>query len=76
MSESGQKPEVQRGPRNVWCWGRSGSRFRAPGGLLVANIGSDPNHGSPICAPAVLILTFYFELFLSQFQVSSVKAGS
>jgi len=32
----GSQAEVQRGPRNVRCWGESGSRFRATGGLLLA----------------------------------------
>ncbi len=32
----GSTAEVQRGPRNVWCWGISGSRFWTTGGLLVA----------------------------------------
>jgi len=36
------KPEVQRGPRNVRCWGHSGSRFRATGGLLLAMCGRLP----------------------------------
>ncbi len=36
----GSKAEVQRGLRNVRCWGQSGSRFRAAGGLLVANTGN------------------------------------
>ncbi len=35
----GSKPEVQRGPRNVRCWGSSGSRFRATGCLLIATSG-------------------------------------
>ncbi len=32
----GSKAEVQRGPRNVRCWGKSGSRFRGTGRLLLA----------------------------------------
>ncbi len=40
FTQPGSKPEVQRGPRNVRSWGRSGSRFREAGGLLVANSGS------------------------------------
>ncbi len=38
----GSKPEVRRGPRNVRCWRQSGLRFRATGGLLLANNGSQP----------------------------------
>ncbi len=32
----GSKAEVQRGPRNVRCWGQSGHRFRATEGPLLA----------------------------------------
>ncbi len=37
----GSKPEVQRGPRNVRCWGESGSRFWEAGGLLLAVVSID-----------------------------------
>ena len=36
----GSTTEVQREPRNVRCWGWSGSRFRAAACLLVAKSGS------------------------------------
>ncbi len=36
----GSKTEVQRGSRNVRSWGKSGSRFRAAGSLLLAKSGS------------------------------------
>ena len=31
----GSKAEVQRGPRNVRCWGQGGIQFRAAGCLLI-----------------------------------------
>ncbi len=34
----GSTTEVQREPQNVACWGKSGSRYRAAGCLLVANM--------------------------------------
>jgi len=46
----GSKPDIQREPRNVRCWGVSGSRFRAPVGLLVAT------SGSPAWASECLVL--------------------
>ncbi len=36
----GSKPEVQRGSRNVSCWGKSRPQFRAAEGLLLAITGS------------------------------------
>ena len=42
----GSQPEVSDGYENVGLWGRSGSRFRAAGGLLVATCG----HGDPVIA--------------------------
>ncbi len=36
----GSNPEVSDGHENVGCWGKSGSRFWATGGLLVATSGS------------------------------------
>ncbi len=47
----GSKAEVQRRLRNVRCWGVSGSRFRATGGLLIAKSGllgaTQQGHCSP-----------------------------
>ncbi len=35
----GSQPEVQRGPRNVRCWGSSGSQFRVAGCPFLAKPG-------------------------------------
>ena len=37
----GSKPEVQRGSRNVRCWGESGSRIPATEGPILANSRSE-----------------------------------